>query len=170
MRALIDDLLLLARADERDLALYRQELALDDIAEAEAVRLRRDTNLAVHTAMTPTRLSGDVTAVSRVIRNILDNAVRHAKSRIEIAVHSQDGNAILTVGDDGPGIPPAERTRVFGRFVRLDSDRSRSGGGSGLGLAIVADIVAAHSGTTSISDRAGGGTAITVALPQHNNR
>jgi signal transduction histidine kinase len=170
MRALIDDLLLLARADERDLALRKEELAFDDIAEAEAIGLRRYTDLAVHTAMSPTRLVGDPAAVSRVIRNILDNAVRHAKSRVEIAVHSQDGNAILVIGDDGPGIPPAERVRVFGRFVRLDSDRSRGGGGTGLGLAIVADIVAAHGGTTVINDRPGGGTAITVAIPQQTNR
>jgi signal transduction histidine kinase len=170
MRALIDDLLLLARADERDLALRKEELALDDIAAAEAMRLRRYTDRSVHTAMSPTHLIGDRAAMSRVIRNILDNAVRHAKSRIEIAVHSGDGNAILVIGDDGPGIPPAERVRVFDRFVRLDSDRSRSGGGSGLGLAIVADIVAAHGGTTVINDRAGGGTTITVTVPQHTNR
>jgi signal transduction histidine kinase len=170
MSWLIDDLLLLARADERDLALGKEDLALEDIAEAEAMRLRRLTDLAVHTALSPTRLKGDLTAVSRVIRNILDNAVRHAKSLVEIAVHSQDENAIIVIGDDGLGIPPAERVRVFGRFVRLDSDRSRSGGGSGLGLAIVADIVAAHGGTASISDRAGGGTAVTVVIPQHSNR
>ena len=69
------------------------------------------------------------------------------------------------------GIAPAERARVFERFVRLDSDRARSSGGTGLGLAIVAEVVAAHGGTVTIDDRPGGGTKMTVACqPQHNNR
>jgi signal transduction histidine kinase len=170
MRELIDDLLLLAHADERELVLREEEVALDDIAEREATRLRRETEFAIHTDISPTRLIGDPLATSRVIRNLLDNAVRHAKSRIDIDVQSREGNAILTVGDDGPGIAAAERLRVFGRFVRLDSDRSRTGGGSGLGLAIVAEVVAAHRGTVAIEDRPRGGTAITVVLPQHTNR
>jgi signal transduction histidine kinase len=170
MRVLIDDLLLLARADERELMLRNEEVALDDIAAGEAERLRRDTELAIDTDISPTRLIGDPLATSRVIRNLLDNAVRHAKSRIEIDVQSRNGNAILTVGDDGPGIAAAERDRVFGRFVRLDSDRSRTGGGSGLGLAIVAEVVSAHRGTVTIEDRPGGGTAITVVLPQQTSR
>ena len=105
-----------------------------------------------------------------MIRNLVDNAVRHANSLIVIEVSSRDGTAFLGIGDDGPGIAPAERTRVFERFVRLDSDRSRSGGGAGLGLAIVAEVVAAHSGTVTIDDRPGGGTKVIVALPQHSNR
>jgi signal transduction histidine kinase len=170
MRVLIDDLLLLARADERELVLRNEEVALDDIAAGEAARLRRETKLAIDTDISPTRLIGDPLSTSRVIRNLLDNAVRHAKSRIEIDVQSRNGNAILTVGDDGPGIAAAERDRVFGRFVRLDSDRSRTGGGSGLGLAIVAEVVSAHHGTVTIDDRPGGGTAITVVIPQQTNR
>jgi len=72
---------------------------------------------------------------------------------------------VLTVGDDGPGIPAADRTRVFDRFVRIDTDRSREAGGTGLGLAIVAEIVAAHRGTVGIDERSGGGTRVTVTLP-----
>jgi signal transduction histidine kinase len=71
----------------------------------------------------------------------------------------------MTVADDGPGIPPADRARVFDRFVRLDTDRARAGGGSGLGLAIVAQIVAAHQGTVDITDRAGDGTLVVIQLP-----
>jgi signal transduction histidine kinase len=72
---------------------------------------------------------------------------------------------IVGVGDDGPGIPEGDRSRIFDRFVRLDPDRSRSAGGTGLGLAIVREIVMAHGGTVSISDRAGGGTVVNLQLP-----
>ncbi|AAS03418.1 MULTISPECIES: HAMP domain-containing sensor histidine kinase [Mycobacterium avium complex (MAC)] len=167
MRALIDDLLLLARADERNLLRRKEPVALDDLAEAEAARVRRDADCAVHTDIRPARLLADPTAMTRMIRNLVDNAVRHAVSCVAIEVGSRDGTAVLTVGDDGPGIPPAQRSRVFERFVRLDTDRARSGGGAGLGLAIVAEVVAAHGGTVTIGDRPGGGTTLTVALPQH---
>jgi signal transduction histidine kinase len=170
MRVLIDDLLLLARADERDLVLRRDEVRLDRLAGDEATRLRRETEFAIHADLPPVSLIGDPVAISRVVRNLLDNAVRHAKSLIEMSVDSSAGNAILTIGDDGPGIAPAERARVFGRFVRLDADRSRRGGGSGLGLAIVADVVSAQDGTVTIEDRPGGGTVFVVTFPQHLNR
>ena len=133
-------------------------------------RARRDAGCTIHAEISPARFVGDPVAVSRVIRNLVDNAVRHAKSRVDICVGSRDGDARITVSDDGRGIAPAERARVFERFVRLDSDRARSSGGTGLGLAIVAEVVAAHGGTVTIDDRPGGGTKMTVALPQHNNR
>jgi signal transduction histidine kinase len=121
--------------------------------------------LDVHTDITPTLLVGDLGGVLRVLRNLVDNAARHASSRIEIAVEKRAADAILVVADDGPGIPESERLHVFDRFVRLDSDRARSGGGAGLGLAIVAEIVAAHGGTIVVDERAGGGTRVTVTLP-----
>jgi signal transduction histidine kinase len=170
MHTLIEDLLLLARADEQSLVRHREGMALDDLAEVEAARVRREAACTIHTEICPARLTGDPAAVSRMIRNLLDNAVRHANSCVAVEVSSRNGTATLTISDDGPGIAPAERTRVFERFVRLDSDRSRSGGGAGLGLAIVAEVVAAHGGTVTIDDRPGGGTKMIVALPQHTNR
>jgi signal transduction histidine kinase len=170
MHTLIEDLLLLARADEQSLVLHREEMALDDLAEVEAARVRREAGCTIHTDISPARLTGDPAALSRMIRNLVDNAVRQADSRISIEVSSRNGTAIVTISDDGPGIAPAERARVFGRFVRLDSDRARSGGGTGLGLAIVAEVVAAHGGTVTVDDRPGGGTKMIVALPQHTNR
>ena len=110
-------------------------------------------------------LRGDGAALSRVVRNLLENAVRHARSRVEVAVRTHGGFAVLTVADDGPGIPERDRMRVFDRFVRLDSDRARSSGGTGLGLAIVAEIVTADGGEVTIGDRRGGGTLVTVQLP-----
>lgn len=174
MHTLIEDLLLLARADERRLVRHRDEIALDDVAEGEAGRARRGTRCVIETDVCPARLTGDRDAISRMIRNLVENAVRHAKSRVSLTVVSRNETAILTVSDDGSGIPPGERIRVFERFVRLDSDRARSSGGAGLGLAIVAEIVAAHGGTVSIDDPPGGGTRMIVALPQrpaqHNSR
>jgi signal transduction histidine kinase len=165
MQALVEDLLLLARADERGLALRRADTDLDDLAVAEVSRLRRDTALDIHADLSPTRLVGDSSALSRVLRNLIDNAARHAASRVEVTVRPEDGQARLTVADDGPGIAPADRARVFERFVRLDTDRSRSGGGTGLGLAIVFEIAAAHGGSVRIDDRSGGGTLVVVQLP-----
>jgi signal transduction histidine kinase len=170
MHTLIEDLLLLARADEQSLLLHKEEMALDDLAEVEAARVRREAGCTIHTDICPARLTGDPAAMSRMIRNLVDNAVRHANSHIAIEVSSRNGTAILSISDDGPGIAPAERTRVFERFVRLDSDRSRSAGGAGLGLAIVAEVVAAHGGTVTIDDRPGGGTKMIVTFPQHTNR
>ncbi|MDT7766369.1 MAG: hypothetical protein QOC63_5789 [Mycobacterium sp.] len=165
MQALVDDLLLLARADERGLLIRRQDVDLDDLAADEAQRLRRETSLDVRTELTPIRLVGDPTALSRVLRNLLENAALHAVSRIDLAVASGGGDAVVSVADDGPGIPAADRERVFDRFVRLDLDRSRSGGGAGLGLAIVREIVAAHHGSVLADDRPGGGTRMTIQLP-----
>jgi signal transduction histidine kinase len=170
MRVLIEDLLLLARADEQSLVMRKDEVALDELAEVEAARVRREAGCTVHADISPTRITGDPAGMSRMIRNLVNNAVRHANSLIVIEVSSPDRTAILSISDDGPGIAPAERTRVFERFVRLDSDRSRSSGGAGLGLAIVAEVVAAHGGTVSIDDRPGGGTKVIVTLPQHSNR
>jgi signal transduction histidine kinase len=170
MSTLIQGLLVLARADEQSLVLRKEPVQLGDIAQVEASRVRRDAECIVQEHISPAQLTGDPTALSRVIRNLVDNAVRHAKSRVEIETGSRDGIATISVSDDGPGIAPAERSRVFERFVRLDSDRSRSSGGSGLGLAIVAELVAAHGGTVSILDRPGGGTTVTVQLPQQSNR
>lgn len=99
------------------------------------------------------------------MRNLLDNAARHANSRIDVTVTAEADRLLVEVCDDGSGIPPADRIRVFDRFVRLDPDRSRTAGGTGLGLAIVREIVAAHGGTVTIGDRDGVGTAVSLQLP-----
>jgi signal transduction histidine kinase len=172
MHTLIEDLLLLARADEQTLLRRKERVALDDLTQAEADRARRDAHCAIHADVRPVQLDADPVAMSRMIRNLVENAVRHAVSCVTIELSGRPGAAILTVTDDGPGIAPADRKRVFERFVRLDSDRARSGGGTGLGLAIVAEVVAAHGGTIAIDDPPHGGTAIVVTLPepQHSNR
>ncbi|MDO3101108.1 HAMP domain-containing sensor histidine kinase [Mycobacteroides abscessus subsp. abscessus] len=165
MQSLVEDLLLLARADEHGLPMRRTEIDLDDLAGAELTRLKRETSLQISGQLSAVKVTGDALGVARVLRNLADNAARHARTEVSIGVRADADSAYLQVCDDGPGIPAADRDRVFERFVRLDADRSRHGGGSGLGLAIVAEIVAAHKGTISVGDRIGGGTAMTVRLP-----
>ncbi len=165
MESLVEDLLLLARADEHGLALRRRDVDLDDIASQELDRLVPHGGLTVDAELVPTRLAGDPGGLSRVVRNLLDNAARHAISRIELRVRPEGDAAVLTVADDGPGIPEADRERVFDRFVRLDWDRSRRGGGTGLGLSIVSEVVAAHGGNVTIGERPGGGALVRVQLP-----
>lgn len=178
MRSLIDDLLLLARADERGWNLRRDDVDLDDLASDAVRRMRREIDgssdagarIEVRSAIEPVRVSGDPAALARVLRNLLDNAARHAVSSVEVELRTTGDTAVLSIGDDGPGIPPADRQRVFDRFVRLDEGRSRDAGGTGLGLAIVAEIVAAHRGRVSIEDRPGGGTRAVVQLSSAVNR
>jgi signal transduction histidine kinase len=165
MKALIDDLLLLARADERGLDIAREDVDLDDVTATEVERLRRDTDLEVTADLEPARMTGDPAALARVLRNLVDNAARHAVSRVSVSVRQELEYVLVEVGDDGPGIPPADRLRVFDRFVRLDTDRSRSAGGTGLGLAIVREVVVAHGGSVTIGDGVGSGTTVTVQLP-----
>lgn len=165
MRVMVEDLLLLARADEGRLATHREPVRLDDITTGEVVRQRRVARRGIDIIAEPTSLLGDGAALSRLVRNLLENAVRHARSRVEVTVHTHGGYAVLTVADDGLGIPERDRMRVFDRFVRLDSDRARSSGGTGLGLAIVAEIGIAHGGDVSIRDNPGGGTLVMVQLP-----
>jgi signal transduction histidine kinase len=165
MKALIDDLLLLARADERGLDITREDVDLDDLARTEVGRLRTETELDVRVNVEPARLTGDSSALARVVRNLVNNAARHAISHVDVTVRSISGQVRLEVSDDGQGIAPTDRERVFGRFVRLDQDRSRSAGGTGLGLAIVLEVVAAHGGTVTIGNGIGTGTCVTVQLP-----
>jgi signal transduction histidine kinase len=165
MKALIDDLLLLARADERGLDMAREDVDLDDVASTELERLRRETDLDVRADLAPARLTGDPVALSRVLRNLMDNAARHATARVDVTVRHEPGLVLVAVSDDGAGISPADRQRVFDRFVRLDANRSRSAGGTGLGLAIVREIVLAHGGAVAIGDGIGAGTMVRVQLP-----
>ncbi|WP_328854458.1 sensor histidine kinase [Microbispora hainanensis] len=107
---------------------------------------------------------GDAVDLRRVLANLVDNALRHAASAVRIGVHAEGDTAELTVTDDGPGIPPEDRERVFDRFTRLDDARSRDDGGAGLGLAIVRTTVEAHGGTVHLEDASPGLRAV-VRLP-----
>lgn len=161
---LVDDLVQLARLDARP-RLRQQPVDLDEIVFAEVRRARQHSPLAVDEhAVSAARVNGDADALSRVVRNLLDNATRYATSRIDVRLAVIDGAAHLVIDDDGPGIPEPDRQRVFDRFTRLDDARARDAGGSGLGLAIVRDIVTAHHGNIYIEDNTPG-VRIVVRLP-----
>ena len=167
LQRLAEDLLLLTRADEHTLALRRRPVDLDDLVLAEARRLRGATPLRVDTtAVSAGRVEGDGAALRRLVRNLADNAARHAAGCLAFSVAERDGTVRLEVEDDGPGIPVADRERVFERFVRLDHARARDDGGSGLGLAIVAELAAAHGGTVAVGASSLGGARVEVVLPR----
>lgn len=169
IQRLVEDLLLLARADEH-VPLPRAPVDLDDLAFEEAWRLRFSNSWEVDTsAVEAARVHGDVDALRRVLRNLGENAARHAGARIDITLADRGKVVVLTVGDDGPGIPEAELQRVLKRFVRLDESRSRDDGGSGLGLAIVDEVVRAHGGSVSISRSPLGGACVEVSIPPHRD-
>ncbi|SCL31149.1 sensor histidine kinase [Micromonospora inyonensis] len=109
---------------------------------------------------------GDADELHRVLTNLIDNAVRHCRSAVVIEVTGDPGAGthLVTVTDDGPGIPAADRERVFDRFTRLDDARARDAGGAGLGLAIVRELVRLHGGTVRLSD-AGPGLRVSLHLP-----
>lgn len=165
MRRLVDDLLLLARVDDHHFQLARDDVDLDDIVQAEAARLRRQGRCQVRAEIEATRVTGDHDKLTQVLRNLCDNAERAARESVTLSVRPEGDQAVVVVRDDGPGIPAADLERVFDRFVRLDDDRARSGGGAGLGLAIVAEIVAAHGGTVRAQAPEGGGARFEVTLP-----
>jgi signal transduction histidine kinase len=152
---LLSDLLLLARIDEHDPAVRGGDVDLDDLAYAERDRLRTlHPGLLVEARIAPVQVPGDGRRLERALRNLGDNAARHARSRVTLSTWADRDGAHLVVADDGPGIDRADRQRVFERFVRLDESRAREDGGAGLGLPITREIVTGHRGDISIADGA----------------
>jgi signal transduction histidine kinase len=160
---MVEDLLALARLDERP-AVASRELELGEVAREVAERLPPSRTEVALDLDGGAKVRGDPQALGRAVRNLLDNAVRHATGRVEVSVGLQDGVAVLAVADDGPGIPAADRERVFERFTRLDDARSREHGGAGLGLAIAREIVRAHGGELTAEDAAPGARLV-IRLP-----
>ncbi|MBF6464069.1 HAMP domain-containing protein [Nocardia beijingensis] len=159
------DLLLLARLDAGEQPRAdRVELTVLVREELEH-RVRDRVAVQIATPEQAVAVIGSRTQLARVLGNLVDNAQRHAASTVRVAVdRDADGRVVLSVTDDGPGVPPAERDRIFQRFVRLDDARSRDEGGAGLGLAIVRDVVERHGGTIHVTDAAPGARFV-VTLP-----
>jgi signal transduction histidine kinase len=152
MQRLVDDLLFLARHDAASGAtqqISRVLVDLDDIALAEAHRVH--TSKHVDTSrVSAGQVRGDPDQLGRVLRNLIDNALRHATTTVAITVASANGTVVVHVDDDGNGVVEADRVRIFERFERADEARARNDGGSGLGLAIVTEIVADHAAAVAV--------------------
>jgi signal transduction histidine kinase len=165
MRRLVEDLLLLAKADDTGLQMQRTDVDLDDLVDAELRRLRSAGGPVIEGVVPAVRVTGDADKLSQVIRNLADNAVQASRSKVRFTLAEHDGTATVEVEDDGDGIPESERERVFERFVRLDASRTRQSGGSGLGLSIVQEVVRGHGGTVEVRDSPLGGARFVVSLP-----
>jgi len=165
---LAEDLLVLARLDERaDQRPASQPADLTALARAVAARYQGGRLRLSVTGDGPVVIAADTEGMTRVLVNLLDNAVRYAASGVTVAVLRDGPDAVLSVSDDGPGVPAADAERVFGRFTRLDDARSRDEGsesGAGLGLAIVRATVRAHGGVVWLEDASPGLRAV-VTLP-----
>ncbi|UVJ39671.1 cell wall metabolism sensor histidine kinase WalK [Arthrobacter sp. CJ23] len=165
MRYLVQDLLTLARTNDDGLRLDVKDVDLDDVLNDEVRRLRSTSKHEIEALLEPARVTGDVRRLGQAVRNVLDNAERYAQSRISIQVRNSLDGVLLTIDNDGPPVPIAERERIFERFVRLDESRSRESGGSGLGLAIADAIMSAHGGRILSTATPGGGCRFELAFP-----
>jgi signal transduction histidine kinase len=168
LSALVEDLLLLARAgsDVRPPS-TRESLDVRTLL-VPAARRYADARVPVSVTEGPAvYASVNAEELTRVLSNLVDNAVRHARASVVLAVRVEGGRAVLTVVDDGPGIPADERERVFERFARLDDARDRDAGGTGLGLAIVRELLRRSDGSISLEDNPHGpGLAAVIHLPR----
>jgi signal transduction histidine kinase len=162
LELLVADLLALARIDEGQAAPLA-EIDLDDVVLEDVARARA---IAIDASgVTAVKVHGERKGLCHLVRNLLDNAARHASARVEVATRLDADAAVLTVDDDGPGIAEADRVRIFERFTRLSSSRSRDEGGAGLGLALVRRVAAQHGGEVRVERSALGGARFEVRLP-----
>ncbi len=167
---LTDDLLLLTRIDgpapSGDERVQLADIAKDVVEEIR--HLHRNSALRV-TCTAPDglpALNGSPVRLERLLRNLVDNACRHARTTVQVVLSAGEGHTVrVAVRDDGPGIPPADRDRIFERFTRLDDSRTRAdGGGAGLGLAIAREIAVRHGGTLAVAEE-GPGAVLVAEFP-----
>ena len=171
MGLLVDDLLLLARLDaQRPLERRRVDLlalATDAVHDAQSIAPQRTITMEVLDGPGTPEVLGDEARLRQVLGNLVANALQHTPdtARITVRVGTSAHDAVLEVADEGPGMTPEDAQRVFERFYRTDSSRTRSSGGTGLGLSIVKGLVELHDGTLHASSSPGEGTVMTVLLP-----
>jgi signal transduction histidine kinase len=166
----VDDLLTLARADQGALDLRLRALDLATVAAGTCDRLRalaRERGITLEGDLQAAPVRGDGTRVGQAVANLVHNAITFSPAGTTVLVRTAivDGEAILGVIDEGPGIPAGQRERVFDRFSRLDASRTRATGGSGIGLSIVHEIARAHGGRAWTEPAPGRGSAFFLAFP-----
>jgi heavy metal sensor kinase len=169
MSRIVERLLILARIDEGQLRLLRAPVGLGDVVEAVVRRLRP---LADAKAITVTiegddpRVSADRERLVLAVETLVENAIKYTApgGRVRISIERRADEAVVTVADEGPGMPAEAIPLIFERFYRLDAARTRSEGGSGLGLAICREIMQAHGGRVWAESNDGGGSSFFIAL------
>jgi signal transduction histidine kinase len=142
--------------------------ALDPVALAHEAADTVDPRIRVVAAATPMALDGDRAALLRVLVNLLDNAVRHARSEVELRVRAEEDDVLFEVRDDGPGIAAGDLPQLFEPLFRADRTRNSATGGAGLGLAIVQRLTAAHGGSAHAANRPDGGALFVVRIPRRS--
>ncbi len=166
MQRLVDDLLWLARHDSEG---PRLRATLVDLDEVVLLQLRRQPprpGVSIDAkGVSAGQVRGRADDLTRVVQNLLDNAIRHASGHVVVGVRSEGGAVQFHVDDDGPGVDPELRASIFERFTRSDEARDRDHGGAGLGLSIVAEIVDEHGGAVTVGESPLGGARFTVDLP-----
>ncbi|HEY2964423.1 MAG TPA: heavy metal sensor histidine kinase [Pyrinomonadaceae bacterium] len=171
---IVEDLFILARQPiNTRAALNKEPVSLNDAVRdcaraAQVLAARKGVRLKLEENDPPAlALNGDEQLIKQMILNLLDNAVKYtpAGGEISLALSRQNGNAEIVVRDNGIGIPPADQSRVFDRFYRVDKARARTLGGAGLGLSIAQWIVEAHGGQIGVVSTPGRGSTFTVSLP-----
>lgn len=165
MQLLVEDLLTLAKADSHALVRRFADIDLEDVLDREIRRLRTLSEHRLVIDLEPARVRGDADRLAQVFRNVFNNALRHARTTLEVSMVLGNESVEVHVDNDGSPIEASQRDRVFERFVRLDESRSRDGGGSGLGLAISAEIIRVHAGSISATETPGGWCRFTIRLP-----
>ncbi|MCQ3811428.1 MAG: HAMP domain-containing histidine kinase [Acidimicrobiia bacterium] len=166
MQLLVADLLDLARLDEDRLEVATTEVDVVSVCRDALHRLEDAAPAISLSAPEVAHADGVLSQIERVVFNLAENAVTHAEGRVEITVTPDGADVLIAVEDDGPGVSPEDRERIFERFVRLDSSRGRATGGIGIGLALVKAIVDRHRGTIGVGDSAAlGGARFEVTLP-----
>ncbi|MEY2474364.1 MAG: hypothetical protein QOK28_3693 [Actinomycetota bacterium] len=164
LQRLVEDLLLIARSDA-DVPAERERMDMGAVVVDEARQCAVD-GVVVDTARVPSVfVLGDPGQLRRVARNVIANAVRYARTRVSISLRAEGSGVLLSVEDDGPGVSPEDRTRIFERFTRADDARATATGGVGLGLAIAREIVERHGGTIRVVDAESGGARFEVYVP-----
>jgi len=172
MGLLVEDLLLLARLDaQRPLEQHRVDLlmlASDAVHDARSVAPKRDITMEVFDGPGTPEVLGDEARLRQILGNLVANALQHTpeSAGIAIRVGTREGDAVLEVRDEGPGMTEDDARRVFERFYRTDSSRARTSGGTGLGLSIVDSLVSAHGGTVSVITAPGRGCTFKVSMPR----
>lgn len=173
LSSIVDDLFTLARLDANDGLIHTENVSLDEIVSASVSRLEmlaEDRGMTIHFSPTgETRCNGDPVLIDRVMTNLLDNAIKYGREggSVSVGIDSRNGSHVITVGDDGTGIPADAQQWIFNRFYRADGARTRTeAGGAGLGLSIAWQIARAHGGNLELTSSGPQGSTFTLILPK----